>query len=68
MAKIVNLRMARKRNARAEKERKADENRAAHGLPKAERQRLKAEGDRAKTSLDSHRLERPRGDKGGERA
>jgi hypothetical protein len=63
MAEIVNLRMARKRNARAEKERTASENRAVHGLSKAERQGLKADGDRAKLSLDRHRLERPSGDK-----
>ncbi len=37
MAEIVNLRSVRKRKARAEKERKAEANRALHGRTRAER-------------------------------
>lgn len=54
MADIVNLRMARKRKARAEREREAAANRAAHGVPKAASDRRKVEEDRARSALDGH--------------
>ncbi|WP_315923799.1 DUF4169 family protein [Mesorhizobium sp. SP-1A] len=49
MAEIVNLRQARKQKARTEKERAAEQNRALHGRPKAERERqdlLRAQSER----------------------
>jgi hypothetical protein len=55
-AEIVNLRQARKRKARAEKETAAEANRLRHGLPKPEKRRLKAEGDLAARRLEGHRL------------
>lgn len=58
MSDIVNLRMARKRKTRADKERMASENRALFGVPKAERKRSRAESEKAEGFLDAHRLER----------
>ncbi len=58
MAEIVNLRTMRKRRDRAEKERKAEENRALHGRIKAERSAGTTERERALSHLDGHRLER----------
>lgn len=55
MAEIVNLRMARKRKARDEREREADRNRIVHGRSKAERQRLEAEQGRAERFVEGHR-------------
>jgi hypothetical protein len=55
-AEIVNLREARKRKARAEKETRAEANRLRHGLPKLEKRRLKAEDDLAARRLEGHRL------------
>lgn len=55
MAEVVNLRMARKRRDRAEKERLASENRARHGQGKAERQVQAADEDRRTATLDAHR-------------
>ncbi len=55
MAEIVNLRLARKRRRRDDREKEAAANRAAHGVPKAERQRLEAEARSAARSLDGHR-------------
>lgn len=58
-ADIVNLRMARKRKARRERESEADDNRRLHGLPRAERERSDAERDRALKSLEAHRRDKP---------
>jgi hypothetical protein len=55
MAEIVNLRQARKRAARAERERVAAENRAVHGRSKAERLSEAAEKRRDAAALDGHR-------------
>lgn len=55
MAEIVNLRMARKRKARADKEARGAENRALHGLTKAERSTRRLENERAVRTLDAHR-------------
>lgn len=52
MADIINLREARKRLARAAKERKAAENRSRFGRTKAERSRTDAENARARADLD----------------
>jgi hypothetical protein len=62
MAEIVNLRTARKRRDRAEKERRADENRILHGRTRAERDALAIERDRERTALDGHRRSPVSGD------
>jgi len=55
MAEIVNLRQARKRKVRAEKEARAAENRIAFGRTKAEKDLTRAEQDMAARRLDSHK-------------
>lgn len=57
MAEIVNLRLARKRKARASKERDAAGNRAAFGRPAGEKAADRAEGAREARRLDAHRRE-----------
>ena len=54
MAEIVNLRMARKRKARAEREAHASETRALHGRPKAEKQRDRAAEEKNRNFVDGH--------------
>lgn len=58
MAKVVNLRMARKARARADKAKSAQVNRAAHGVSKADRAASKAENERAVRLLDGAKRER----------
>jgi hypothetical protein len=55
MAEIINLRQARKKKARAEKEAHADANRIAFGRTKAAKKLTKAEQELAKSRLDSHK-------------
>ena len=55
MAEIVNLRQARKRKARADKETRAAENRIAFGRTKAEKSLTKAERDMATRRIDAHK-------------
>lgn len=55
MAEIVNLRMARKQKARAERERAAASNRALHGLSKAECEKQRIESDRTARGIEGHR-------------
>ncbi|NNC00885.1 DUF4169 family protein [Corallococcus exiguus] len=55
MAQIVNLRQARKRKARADKEARADENRVAFGRTKEERQLSDAKRAIEARKLDGHR-------------
>jgi hypothetical protein len=55
MAEIVNLRLARKKKVRADKETRASENRVAFGRSKAERQATRAEKEIAARRLDLHR-------------
>ena len=57
MAEIVNLRQARKRAARAEKERRAEENRTLHALPKRQRKQAAEETEQRLRRLDAHRLD-----------
>lgn len=57
MGEVVNLRMARKRKARDEREKQAAGNRASHGVAKAEKSRAAAEKHRADAALDGHRLD-----------
>lgn len=66
MAEIVNLRAARKRKQRDEKERRAEENRARHGRTKVEKLAEAAERERGAAALDGHRREpsRSRGESG----
>ena len=56
MADPVNLRLFRKRKARAEKELQAAENRALHGRTKSERERERLEAEKSASLLDGHRL------------
>ncbi len=63
MAEIVNLRMARKRAARAEKERTAAENRQRFGRSKSERETVSIESERFARNLDGHRRDREETDK-----
>ena len=57
MADIVNLRVAKKRKARAERDVEAAANRAKFGRTKAEREKSAAETTRAATRLDGHKRE-----------
>ena len=60
MADIPNLRLARKAKARADKDKRAAENRATFGRPKAETARSEASAKLSDRQLDAHRLERDR--------
>lgn len=57
MAEIVNLRQARKHKARADKARAADENRAAFGRSKEQRERQRSLVKQAERHLEGHRRE-----------
>jgi hypothetical protein len=61
MAEIINLRTARKRRDRSEKEMLAATNRASFGRAKSEKKLTKAEQDLATKHLDDHKRddERP---------
>ncbi|MBX3572949.1 MAG: DUF4169 family protein [Mesorhizobium sp.] len=59
MGEVVNLRLARKRKARAAQDIQAAANRALHGRTKAEKAEEKAARQRGEALLDGHRLERP---------
>ena len=63
-AEIINLRKARKARDRAEKEKRADENRVKFGRTKAEKEKAKAEDEIAKRRLEAHK--RDGGDDSGE--
>lgn len=54
MAEIVNLRQARKQKARADRARVADQNRAAFGRTKEERERERRRAEQAAKRLDAH--------------
>lgn len=55
MAEIINLRMARKHKARADKEAQAQQNRITFGRTKAEKQQTSAEKALADKRIDGHR-------------
>lgn len=57
MAEIINLRRARKNQARAEKDKVAAANRVAHGAPKALRKLGEAKAQKAARALSGHKLE-----------
>lgn len=59
MAEIVNLRLARKRKARADAESAAAGNRAAHGRSKAEKRSDATERAARDKHLDGHKREAP---------
>ncbi|PCI05479.1 MAG: hypothetical protein COB78_02440 [Hyphomicrobiales bacterium] len=54
MTNIVNLRMARKRKSRNEREVRAEQNRALHSIPKRERDLKEARLQLEKSRLDGH--------------
>ena len=56
-AEIVNLRQFRKKQARSEKEKQAEQNRISHGRTKAEKQLTKALNEKAEQALDQGRIE-----------
>ena len=56
MADIINLRKARKAKARADSEQRAVENRVLHGMPKAEKDAIRLEKERAEARLSGLRL------------
>lgn len=57
MAEVINLRMARKARTRSTAAQLAEENRARHGLTRAERHRQQAEAERAARNLDGAKRE-----------
>ncbi len=57
MAEVVNLRMARKRATRERAAAAAAERRLANGVLKRERIRSEADRDKARHTLDQHRIE-----------
>ena len=61
VGEIVNLRHARKRRRRQDKDAAAAENRSRFGRPKATKQRDEQEAERANRQLDGHRRDDPAG-------
>lgn len=57
MADIINLKQARKRRDRSEKNERAQANRTRFGLAKAEKQKQDLERSKADRSLDQHKLD-----------
>jgi DNA-binding helix-hairpin-helix protein with protein kinase domain len=57
MAEIVNLRLVRKRAARTKAETHAAEQRLTHGVSASERDHASADRDKARHTLDQHRIE-----------
>ena len=64
MGDVVNLRMARKRQARADKAADAAANRARHGRSGAEKQRDRLQDEALTRHLDGHRLKPAETDSG----
>ena len=59
MSDIINLRLARKRKARADKELVAEQNRARFGRTKLEKAESRRLAQREAHFLDAHKRERP---------
>jgi hypothetical protein len=57
MGDVINLSRYRKAKARAEKEQKAEANRARHGRTRVEKQTVERELDRQSAELDGKRLD-----------
>ena len=66
MAEIVNLNKARKQRQRAERVKKAEENRAKFGESKPTKARRQAETDRVRREFEAHRIADNPGSTGGE--
>lgn len=62
MGEVLNLRQARKRKARAERDREAQENRVRHGLPGHEKRRQRSQRGLDETRLDGNRRDEPAAD------
>lgn len=62
MSDVINLRLARKRKARADKERQAGENRIRFGRSKIEKLEAQTAAERDGRLLDGHKRERTDGD------
>lgn len=58
-AEILNLRLARKRKARDERSRQADDNRQKFGLTKAQKQAAAHEKATLERTVENHRLVSP---------
>jgi len=58
MVELINLRIARKRAERRDDERRAANNRLAHGQPKSQRNLEIAKHEKAKRDLDRHRVDK----------
>jgi hypothetical protein len=58
MGDVINLRRARKANAREEKVQKAERNRCLFGRPNGEKQRDAALRDKSRCFVEGHRRER----------
>lgn len=59
MAKVVNLREARKARERAQKRAQGDANAAKFGRTKAERDLETARAEKSRADLEAHRIDRP---------
>ena len=59
MSNVTNLNKFRKQKVRAGKKARADENAVKFGRTKAEKQRDKAEADKAVRHIDSHKRDDP---------
>ena len=57
MAEIVNLRLVRKRATRSKAEANAAQARLTHGVSKSERNHATADQEKARHTLDRHRIE-----------
>jgi hypothetical protein len=57
LAEIINLRQARKRKLKAEKDTQAETNRSLYGRTKSEKKRTAAERLQAQRELDGHKRE-----------
>lgn len=57
MSSVVNLRIARKRKARAEKEQVASENRTLHGRTGDEKRRDRLQKEKSASFIEGHKLE-----------
>ncbi len=57
MSDIVNLGRYRKKKARADNEKRAEENRAKHGLTKAEKAKYKRDMEKLASHLDGAKRE-----------
>jgi Domain of unknown function (DUF4169) len=55
MAELINLRQARKRAERQQREREAEQNRLTHGEPKQLRKQREADAKKAARDLAAHK-------------